>query len=482
MPMSVISLTITLVICYLLIIKIVAYFAHRKSSQTVEDFFIDGRNTGLIALIGTLLATRVNALSFTSTPAFIYRGGILYSMVFVGITASFFLLRYFGPRVWHTCKKNNFITQAELFGHYYQSPLLYLLTVIIGIFCVFPFLTVQFTAVAKVFSTATENAVTYEQSVFFLALFTGIYIFFGGAKAVIWTDVVQGLCFAALSIISACLFTHWVGGYGKGIETLTQVIPEKLVFNSKNTPIFFDLLLSWPFASLLWPQAFQRIMMARSSNTIRQAALGRLGVSLCMIIVTLTMGIMATAALYGQISDSDKLITEMYVKYMPLGGAMIVLAVLSSGMSTIDSILLSLSSIFTRDIFEKLLPKPLSEKLRYRFAQLISVFTLVIASSLALSEVGKGYLVNLVTLSATFATFLLWPLLGMYVWKKSTKIGVISAIILSFFAFCITNLIKNYGMLSIPLGSTTIAFLVGLFSFVVVSLLTRNLVEVVDRE
>ena len=161
---------------------------------------------------------------------------------------------------------------------------------------------------------------------------------------------------------------------------------------------------------------------------------------------------------------------------------MIVLAVISSGMSTIDSILLTLSSIFTRDIIEKLLPKPLSEKLRYRLAQSISVFTLVIASSLALSEVGKGYLVNLVTLSATFATFLLWPLLGMYVWKKSTKIGVISAIVLSFFAFCITNLIKNYWMLSIPLGSTTIAFLVGLFSFVVVSLLTRNLVEVVDRE
>lgn len=475
--MSVTGLTIALVIGYLLIIKIVAYLAHRKSAQTVDDFFIDGRNTGLVALIGTLIATRVNALSFTATPAFIYQGGILYSMVFVGITASFFILRYFGPRVWHICKKNNFITQAELFGHYYQSPLLYILTAIVGIFCVFPFLTVQFAGVAKVFSTATSNVVTYEQSVFFLTLFTGIYVFFGGAKAVIWTDVVQGLCFTALYIISACLFTHWVGGYGKGIETLTQVIPEKLVFNSKNTPIFLDLVLSWPFANLLWPQAFQRIMMARSGNTIRQAALGRLGVGLSIAFASLTMGVMATSALYGQIGDSDKLIAEMYAKYMPLGGALIVLAVISCGMSTIDSILLTLSSIFTRDIVEKLLPQPLSERSTYRLAQLISVFTLVVASSLALSEIGRGYLAPLVTLSATFATFLLWPLLGMFVWKGSTKLGVIGAMVLAFLAFCITNVIKNYSVLSIPLGSTTIAFLVGLVSFIVVSLLTRQPVE-----
>ncbi len=480
--MSVTNLSIALVIGYLLIIKIVAYLAHRKSAQTIEDFFIDGRNTGLLALMGTLIATRVNALAFTSTPAFIYKGGILYSVVFVGIISSAFLLRYFGPRVWYACKQNNFITQAELFGHYYKSPLLYILTVIIGIFCVFPLLTVQFAAVGKVFSTATNDIVSYELSVLFLALFTGIYIFFGGAKAVIWTDVVQGLFFITLCLISACLFTNWAGGYAKGIETLTQVIPEKLVFNSKNTPVFLDLVLSLPFANLLWPQAFQRIMMGRSSNTIRKAAWGRLGVTLTVALAFMTMGLMATAALYGSIDDSDRLIVEMYVKYMPLGGAMIVLAVVAAGMSTIDSVLLSVASIFTRDIVEKLLPKPPSEKSRYRLAQLTSVFILVVACSLALSEVGRGYLVPMVTFSATFATFLLWPLLGMFVWKGSTRAGVLSAMSFAFFAFCITNAIKKYSALSIPLGSTTIAFLVGLLSFIVVSLFTRNFVGVVDRE
>jgi Na+/proline symporter len=81
---------------------------------------------------------------------------------------------------------------------------------------------------------------------------------------------------------------------------------------------------------------------------------------------------MATATLYGQIDDRDQLVAEMYRRYLPLGGAMIVLAVFACGMSTIDSILLSLSSIFTRDIVEKVIPRPLSEIAKYKLAKAIS--------------------------------------------------------------------------------------------------------------
>lgn len=84
-----------------------------------------------------------------------------------------------------------------------------------------------------------------------------------------------------------------------------------------------------------------------------------------MIIVILIMGIMVIVVLYGQISDSDKLIIEMYVKYMFFGGVMIVLVVIFFGMSMIDSILLILFFIFICDIIEKFLFKFFLEKLRY---------------------------------------------------------------------------------------------------------------------
>ena len=37
-----------------------------------------------------------------------------------------------------------------------------------------------------------------------------------------------------------------------------QVMPEKLVFNRANTPVFIDNVLSCTFAFFLWPHVFQR--------------------------------------------------------------------------------------------------------------------------------------------------------------------------------------------------------------------------------
>ncbi|MGK7896552.1 MAG: sodium:solute symporter, partial [Xenococcus sp. (in: cyanobacteria)] len=424
---SVSTLTIALIIIYLVIIKIVGYFAHRSSKETVEDYFVAGRNTGLIALIGTLTATKINGLALTAAPAFVYRGGILFAQTIIALGIASWLTVYFGPAIWKKAKEQNLITQAELFGNHYQSPIIYALTVIIGLVSVFPFLIVQFVAVGKVFSSATNHVVTYEQSVLLLAISTGIYVFFGGARAVIWTDVVQGLFFLTLILVSAILFTIWAGGLITGFVTLTEVIPEKLVFNRENTPIFFEQIFSWSFAYFLWPQIFQRVMMGRSEKIVKNAAWGNFAVGLGVKIALLIMGVMGTAMLYGQIQDSDRLVAQMFNLNFPLGGALIVLAVFACGMSSIDSILLSIASIFTRDIVEKFLQNSLSEIAEYKLAQVISVITLIMAVVLTLSDIGRGYLAPLVTFGATMATLLLWPTIGVFAWKNSTKLGVISA-------------------------------------------------------
>ncbi len=473
--MSIPIFTILLVIAYLVIIKIVSYFAHRSSSKTVEDYFLTGRTTGVIALMGTLFATGVNGLAFTAVPALIYEGGILYTQMIVAVGFACFLQWYFGPKVWTVCKKNNFITQAELFGHHYQSKTIHILTVIITIFSVFPFLIIQFVAVGKIFSVATGNVVTFEQSVLLLALFTGIYVMFGGARAVVWTDVVQGFIFAIIFIITAYLFTVWAGGFSSGINTLTKVIPEKLVFNSENTPIFIDRVLSWSFAFFLFPQIFQRLMMGRSAQATRQGVLGYFTIGFPIMFISLTIiGIMATATLYGQIEDRDQLVAEMFVQHWPLGSSMIVLGVVACGMSTIDSILLSLSSIFTRDIVEKTFPRTNSETSRYRLAQGISVTILIVVSVLALSEMGRGYLAPLFTFGATFATFLLWPFLGMFFWKGSTKIGIIVTIGIAFFTFCFITITGPIEIFSIPIGRATMVFFVSLLSFIIITLFSRQ--------
>lgn len=55
--MSVVTFTIILLIAYLVGLKFLSYFAHRISTNTAEDYFLAGRNIGLIALVGTTMAS-----------------------------------------------------------------------------------------------------------------------------------------------------------------------------------------------------------------------------------------------------------------------------------------------------------------------------------------------------------------------------------------------------------------------------------------
>ena len=468
------TLTIALIFIYLLIIIVVGYYAHNSSTETVEDFFIAGRNTELVPLISTLIATKISCLALTATPALVYEGGILFGQTIVALIVSSSLTFYFGPAIWQKAKEQNLITQAELFGNHYQSPFISALTSIISLVSVFPFLIVQFIAVGKVVSLATNNIITYEESGLLLAIITGIYIFFGGVKAVIWTDIVQGFLILTVVIVTAILFTIWGGGLITGFVTLTEVIPEKLVFNQENTPIFFEEAFSWSFAYFLWPQIFQRLMMGRSAKIVRNAAWGNFAVGLGVKIALLIIGVMGTGLLYGQIQDRDLLVTQMFTLNFPLGSAFIVLAVFACGMSTIDSILLSVSSIFTRDIVENFLPNSLSEIAEYKLAQVISVITLMIAVTLSLSTLGQSYLESFVTFGGTIATLMLWPTLGIFAWKNSTKQGVISAMLLGLFSLCTVNIIKALDIFDFPIGSTTITFFVSLITFVLVSLASQR--------
>jgi len=471
--MSVSTFTIVVVITYLIIVKVIGYFAHRLGTQTADDYFITARTTGTLALLATLLATGINGLTVTGTPAMVYEGGILFGQMFIIVGIALFLRWYYASRIWTAAQQNNFMTQAELFSHHYKSPTILVLTIIASICSVFPFLIIQFAAVAKIFSVITNNVITYELSILLLAFSTGFYIFFGGARAVIWTDIFQGFIFLVIFFVTAYLFTIWAGGFSQSIETLTQVMPEKLTFNSQNTPIFFDRVISWTIAFFLFPHIFQRLMMGKSPKVVRKATFGSMIIAIFILATLLTMGIMATATLYGEISDRDQLLAEMYHRHWPMGGTLLVLAVFACGMSTIDSVLLTLSSIFTRDIADKLFSKPLPEKTEYTLARIISLVTLVTVALLAMSNFGKGYLAPLATFGATFAMFLLWPFIGMFSWKGATKIGVISAMGVGFFGVFVLNLADNFWSFELPFGNATLIFFASLGTFIVVSLLTQ---------
>ena len=297
------------------------------------------------------------------------------------------------------------------------------------------------------------------------------YVFFGGARAVVWTDVLQGLIALVFLVVSAVAFSQWAGGLDVGLKEVQRAMPEKLVFNQPGMPGFIDNVLSWTFAVFLWPHVFQRLFMARDPSHIRRTAVYSFFLLMLVVVCILLMAIAATAQFHGTLDDPDELIVAMFRLHWPTGGVILTLVVFALAMSTIDSVLLTIGSLITRDTCHHLLGIKLSPSAEFILARWATVLFLALGAIVAFSAIGRSAIVPWVTMSASVVTLLLWPLLGT-VWKGATRQGVVAAMVLGFLAICLVRF-TELGT-GLPVGFATVGFLVGGTSFLGVSLLTRG--------
>lgn len=457
-------LTILLLVAYLIGVKFVAYFAGKKKILNTNDYFVVGGSLRYTLLFATIIATVVNALAFTGVPALVMEGGILYLYMYIVALVFPSCIFIFGRKVNEFGKKHDIITQGQLFGKYFDSRLLQVVVSLIAILSCFPFLAIQISAIGKILSISTNGFISYNLSVYILALSVGLYLIIGGARAVVWTDVVQGIILYLTLMVTALLFTYWQDGYINGLAKLSELIPEKLTFNEKNLPVFIDRAITWPLAFFLWPQAFQRLFMAKSPNELKKTSIFTFIAFIVAAFCTMTIGIMSTAEFYGTGIDRDKLVATMYNKYFQTGASIMVLAIFAAGMSTIDSILLTVSSIVTKDIFPTLSNEKFSERKRYNIARIVSFLLLILVCYFALSEIGRGAITPLVTLGASFATLLIWPLINFRFLKNTNPLVLILTLIIGFSSIIISNFTEWLSFQSI--GSATISFILSLVTFI----------------
>jgi SSS family solute:Na+ symporter len=336
------------------------------------------------------------------------------------------------------------------------------LTAGLGILSILPFLAIQLVGIGKVLAATTRDAVPQELAVLLCAGSVGVYVFVGGARAAVWTDALQGLIALSFVTVSAVLFASWAGGTAESAQKLQQLMPEKLVFNRQNTPVFVDNVLSWTFAFFLWPHVFQRIFMARTPGSLRRTAGASLVVLSFLLICLFVMTVAATSELYGKLDDPDQLLSVMFQRHLPVGGALLSIVIFALAMSTVDSMLLALSSTVSRWAGTE---HRRGEASRADFARgrWITLGFLTLAALFGITTVGRGAITPWVTLGASLATLLLWPLLGMFVWPTSAR-SVCTAMSLGFAAICAARF-TPLGQ-ALPFGFATAGFLAGSLSFV----------------
>ena len=346
------------------------YARQRRQGNSMADFYLAGRSMGLTVLFLTLYATQYSGNTLFGYTGKSYRIGFLWvvSVLFMFSIIAGYLL--FAPRLVLLARRHGFITPADYISHRFKSPLLSLLSTVLMIYALCNYTLAQLKAMGSAVEGLTDGGLPAAYGIIFLAVIMVVYETLGGMRSVAWTDVLQGIVLLIGFLVLVAIIPDLGGGLPAVVEKISQIDPPKVQVPSLegcNTWISYILLLGCGAA--IYPQALQRLYASRSVAALKRSLAFMAFMPLTTTLIALICGLTAIVVLPGLAKgETDQVLARLCAIIMSqsvLGYWLVVLvfaAVLAALMSTADSALLSISSMFTRDLYQPYLRPGSSEE------------------------------------------------------------------------------------------------------------------------
>lgn len=239
-------------IIYLLGVFALAAIANRvgRGKAFMNEYFLGGRNIGLWAFALTYAATVASGGSFMGFPGLIYTHGWSLGWWICGYMISpLIALGLMAKRLNQVGRIAGAITVPELLLKRFNSKAVGATATLILVFFMFFYLLAQFKGGAKIMATLLSDNTGFQslaagvdnftEGWFWIGDAEGAYIIclilfsiavvvytaYGGFRAVVWTDVMQGLVMGLGVIIMLFLALSQVGGLGNATKQLAEMTP-----------------------------------------------------------------------------------------------------------------------------------------------------------------------------------------------------------------------------------------------------------------
>lgn len=292
----------------------------------------------------------------------------------------------------------------------------------------------QLTAMGKAFGSFVGTS--YGAGVLIGAAIILFYTTVGGFKAVAYSDLVQGvlmfLALLALPIVGIAAAGGWSA-------TLARVAAQDPALLSPMGPQGATLpglvsvagFVAVGLAFLGAPQLLVRWISARSRGEIVQ---GSLIAVICIIVFDLGAVFTGIAgrALFPGLLDQETVLPTLAAELLPaVFTGLVLVVVLAASMSTVDSLLILVSSSVVRDVIQQVLRPALSER---RLAFYGKVATVVIGAAgvaFALGQVRLIFWFVLFAWSGLACAFAPVVLCSLF-WKRTTRAGAVAGMLAGF--------------------------------------------------
>jgi SSS family solute:Na+ symporter len=327
-----------------------------RVQDSPAEYFLAGRRLGLFVLLGSMAATNFSAFTVFGASGAGYLHGLAFFPI-MGFGTGFMALTFWliGKRVNRLGRLHELVTPSELVQHRYGSrPLSGLFALVMVVFTI-PYLALQPMAGGYVLNQLVGLPQAAGAGLVTLVILA--YTLRGGLRSVAWTDTLQGLIMIVMLAAALVMAAEHHGGFAEAMGKALQADPELFSrpggLGRFGPGIWLSYILLWFFCDPMFPQLFQRFYTAKDEKALQRTML--LYPLICTVVFAMpvllgVLGRLDFPGLHGKEADAivPLLMTSIGGDFM---GALVLTAGLAALMSTMDSQLLTLSSIFTRDVY-----------------------------------------------------------------------------------------------------------------------------------
>ncbi|GAA1451132.1 sodium:solute symporter [Nesterenkonia lacusekhoensis] len=457
------------VAAYVVVALAAALLSRPGRSEDMSAYFLGGRRMGGFVSAMSYSATTYSAFMMIGLAGLTYAGGVgalgFELLYLCGVT----LVLVFGPRFWRVGKRFGYITPSEMIGHRYGSRSAGATTALASCIFLVPYAAVQLAGVGYLLSGMTGAAISFTQGTLLAMALAIVFAMVAGLRSVAWTDSLQSVLMILGATLVVIVVIWQFGGLGAFFDGLAEQpgamsVPGEGYFSFST---FLALTLPWVFFSISNPQVSQRLFTPGSMKDLRRMLLGFLIFGFVYTFVSVFWGFAARLH-FPDLESSDMATpTLLGSDLVPTPLALIVMiGTLAACVSTIDSIMLTLSSTLSRDVYAAVRPQS-SERGQLRLGKAALPVIAGLAYWFAHLELD---LVAVLSVSASAGLLVLVPpTVGAFFWRRGTAAGVIVSVVV---AGGLVFALEATGTLFLGQGSGVWGLLVSVVLFVGVSLLT----------
>lgn len=346
-------LDLATVVVYLAVITAIGIRAGR-GQRTATDYFLGARDLPAFAVLFSIVATETSALTVISVPGLGFKGDLTFLQLAFGyIIGRIGVAAWLLPGYFAGSQETAYARLASRFGDGTRR-------VVSAVFLITRFLGDGVRVFAGAIPLALLAGWSVPTAIVVMGAVTLLYTWYGGLRAVVWTDVLQLAIYTVGGAVALGIAIHLSGGAAPFFSSAFAAGKLKVIAPVFDLTTPYSLLGGLIGGALLSAASHgtdhlivQRLLATRSLRDAQRAIVGS-GVA---VTVLFALFLLVGTAIYASgtfpaAMPGDQVFPQFILTRLPAGVAGLVIAgILAASMGTHSSAISALASSVTHDLY-----------------------------------------------------------------------------------------------------------------------------------